>query len=235
MDWSESERVRKSRDALSKIRVIWGSDLKKEPRFPLKKTLFIFDESHYAQNKGMQVDKFLTKIGISATGKEGLEDSDNYVLSVSATPMSELSDTIHHSQTKGMVYLEPGPTYYGVAEMRENGNIVGFESEDWHETLISALRRAAEAAADAHKYALIRMTAAPSTSGKKGVTEEEDVESIRLARDIATSAGWTCRFCDSELDRNPSTKINICDLEQAPDENTLVFLKRHLTKTHSCF
>jgi hypothetical protein len=225
VDWDERERVRKSREALSKIRVVWGSGLKKEPSFPLKKTLFIFDESHYAQNKGMQVDRFLTKIGISATGGEGLEESDNYVLSVSATPMSELSDTIHHSQTKGMVYLEPGSTYYGVTDMLENGNILGFESEDWRETLISALRRATEA--DAHKYALIRMTAAPSTSGKKGVTEEEaeDLESIRLARDIATSAGWTCRFCDSDVERNPSTKINVCDLEQAPDENILVFLK----------
>ena len=224
VDWDERERVRKSREALSKIRVVWGSGLKKEPQFPLKKTLFIFDESHYAQNKGMQVDRFLTKIGISATGGEGLEESDNYVLSVSATPMSELSDTIHHSQTKGMVYLEPGSTYYGVTDMLENGNIVGFESEDWRETLISALRRAADA--DAHKYALIRMTAAPS-SGKKGMTEEEaeDLESIRLARDIATSAGWTCRFCDSDVERNPSTKINICDLEQAPDQNILVFLK----------
>ena len=234
MDWDERERVRKSRDALSKIRVVWGSDLKKvvkkDPRFPRKKTLFIFDESHYAQNKGMQVDKFLTEIGISATGEEGLEEADNYVLSVSATPMSELSDTIHHSQRKGMVYLEPGPTYYGVAEMCENGNIVGFESEDWHETLITALRRAA--ADDAHKYGLIRMTAAPSTSGKKGLAkgmaeeEEEDVESIRLAIGIATSAGWTCRFCDSDLDRDPLTKINICDLEQEPAEgNILVFLK----------
>ena len=234
MDWDERERVRKSRDALSKIRVVWGSDLKKvvkkDPRFPRKKTLFIFDESHYAQNKGMQVDKFLTEIGISATGEEGLEEADNYVLSVSATPMSELSDTIHHSQRKGMVYLEPGPTYYGVAEMCENGNIVGFESEDWHETLITALRRAA--ADDAHKYGLIRMTAAPSTSGKKGLAkgmaeeEEEDVESIRLAIGIATSAGWTCRFCDSDLDRDPLTKINICDLEQEPTEgNILVFLK----------
>ena len=225
MDWDERERVRKSREALSKIRVVWGSGLKKEPGFPLKKTLFIFDESHYAQNKGMQVDRFLTKMGISATGDEGLEESDNYVLSVSATPMSELSDTVHHSQTKGRVYLEPGSTYYGVTDMLENGNIVGFESEDWRETLISALRRAADA--DAHKYALIRMTAAPSTSGKKGMTEEEaeDLESIRLARDIATSAGWTCRFCDSDVERNPSSKINICDLEQAPDENILVFLK----------
>ena len=216
VDWSERERLRKSKQAMSKIRVVWGSGLKKEPRFPLKKTLFIFDESHYAQNKGMQVDKFLTKIGVSATG-EGLEESDNYVLSVSATPMSELSDILHHSQTKGMVYLEPGSTYYGVTDMLENGNIVGFDSEDWRETLSSALRRAAEA--DAHKYALIRMTA----SGKK--EEQEDLESIRLARDIATSAGWTCRFCDSDLERNPSTKIDICDLEQAPDENTIVFLK----------
>lgn len=223
VDWSERERMKKSREALSKIRVVWGSGLKKEPRFPLKKTLFIFDESHYAQNKGMQVDKFLTKIGISATG-EGLEASDNYVLSVSATPMSELSDTLHFSQTKGMAYLEPGPSYYGVADMRENGNIVGFESENWRETLISALHRCS-ADADAHKYALIRMTTPPSNSGKKEKEEQEDLESIRQAQDIATRAGWICRFCDSDVERNPSTKINICDLEHAPTENILVFLK----------
>ena len=221
VDWDERERMRKSREALSKIRVVWGSGLKKEPNFPMKKTLFIFDESHYAQNKGMQVDKFLTKIGISATG-EGLEASDNYVLSVSATPMSELSDAIHFTQTKGMVYLEPGPSYYGVADMRENGNIVGFESEDLCETLISALHRPS---ADAYKYALIRMTTS-SSSGKKEKEEEEDLESIRQAIEIATRAGWICRFCDSDLEREPSTKINIGDLEHAPTEgNTLVFLK----------
>ena len=218
VDWDERERMRKSREALSNIRIVWGSGLKKEPNFPTKKTLFIFDESHYAQNKGMQVDKFLTKKGISATG-DGLEASDNYVLSVSATPMSELSDAVHYSQTKGMVYLEPGPTYYGIAEMSKNDKIVGFKSEQWRETLSSALRRAADA--DAHKYALIRMT---TTTTKQ--EEQEDLESTQEAIEIATRAGWICRFCDSDLERDPSTKINIGDLKHAPTEkNVLVFLK----------
>jgi hypothetical protein len=230
VDWSERERMRKSREARSKIRVVWGTGLKNEPTFPMRQTLFVFDESHYAQNKGMQVDKFLTKIGISAIG-EGLDQSKNFVLSVSATPMSEVSDKVHCEQTKGIVYLEPGPTYFGVAEMIETRNIVGFNVADWVETLETALTTVSRSSIG-FKYGLIRLTKAGKGrkgTARRGGTEDEDeydLEAVTQARQIATRCGWGCLFCDSDQEQAEALKINIIDLITAPTErHILVILK----------
>jgi len=178
-------------EIVHKIEIVWGCELKDqepEPMFQMipSNTLFVFEESHFAQNRGMQVDKYLTKMGISATG-EGLEASGNYVLSVSATPISELSDVAHDAQTKGLVYLKPGQGYFGLSTMCNNGNLFGYDVSKWKDTLDSAMesvnRRhpfctldsAMESVNRSHpfcfgKYALLRLTKkkSPKKSGGAG-------------------------------------------------------------------
>lgn len=101
-----------------KIEVVWGPKLKNF--VPKPRTLYIWEESHYAQSQGQQVDAFLQKCEIQATGEapEGC-----FVLSVSATPFSELSDNHHLTQAKPIVRLVPGERYLSVKKMWENRQI----------------------------------------------------------------------------------------------------------------
>ncbi len=54
---------------------------------PIEKTLYIWDESHFGQTKGQAVSMFLKKCNL-VPGRKG--QNGNFLLSVSATPFSEL-------------------------------------------------------------------------------------------------------------------------------------------------
>lgn len=103
---------------VNKIEVVWGQDLKKH--VVEGDTLYIWEESHAAQSVNQEVDKFMRRMGIQATGKvpEG-----SYFLSVSATPFSELSDIYHLEQNKAVVRLIPSEQYRSVGKMHRNGQI----------------------------------------------------------------------------------------------------------------
>ena len=89
---------------LQKMSVVWGTELTKYDKSHTK-TLFVWEEAHHAQSIHQCPDKFLAKIGISADGDSSvLEENCNYVISVSATPFSELSDLHHFGQNKKIVY-----------------------------------------------------------------------------------------------------------------------------------
>jgi hypothetical protein len=83
---------------------------------PSPRTLYIWEESHYGQSKGQRVDKFLSKIGVK--GEEVTPGC--FVLSVSATPFSELAVKYHKKQTKIVTTLEPGKGYIGVEFLYAN-------------------------------------------------------------------------------------------------------------------
>ena len=140
------------RQIKEKITVIWGTELNK---FKLKpeKTLFIWEEAHFAQNLNQCPDKFLTRVGISGNGDhECLEEKGNFVLTVSATPFSELSDNFHDHQDKKVVYLRPGTGYNSVKMIRDSGRLKGFTSVD------DALPEALNKYHESPKYALVRMS-----------------------------------------------------------------------------
>ena len=228
---SEDERNDELKKIKKNIKVVWGSDLKKQ-KDPKKHTLFIFEESHFAQNEGMQVDKFLTKMGISATGEEGLEKSGNYVLSVSATPISELSDRAHDSQTKGLVYLKPGSTYFGLSAMRETGNIVSYNVSEWKQQLESAIDLVdRQLLCFGPQYALMRLTKKSSKktgAGGGGMRrrrgdeddddDEEDTDAVEEAKAIARKHKWDIRFHDSIPHTKERKQINIKNPEDPETE-----------------
>jgi hypothetical protein len=118
-------------EIIRNIEVVWGQNLKKfVPRN--KKTLYIWDESHYGQTQEQEVDKFLTRIGIQATG---VVPEGSYVLSVSATPMSELCDKSNFEQMKKVVYMKPDDTYIGVEQLLNNGQIISIREDQIIQTL----------------------------------------------------------------------------------------------------
>jgi hypothetical protein len=109
-----------------KIKVLWGHALTKSHGV-FNKTLFIWDESHAAQTKGMRPDKFLNAQNILANGNlDNLDTNDNYVLSVSATSFAELSNMAHNDNPKRLVKLENGHGYIGVKNMMEEQRIIPY-------------------------------------------------------------------------------------------------------------
>jgi len=96
------------------IRIIWGTELNKVKQLD-NGTLIIWEESHFAQSMGNRPSKFFQRFRIPMNGDESyLIKKDCFVISVSATPMSEVSANIHLLQKKNIVFLKPGKGYRGV-------------------------------------------------------------------------------------------------------------------------
>ena len=136
----------------NKFEVLWRNDLEKYNK-DISDTLLIWDESHYAQDINNQTGKFLEAHAIDVAGGDEthLMDKNNYVLSVSATPFSEMSDNIHLQQGKPYVILQNEPTYIGVKYMKDHDLIVGY-NKCWKDTLTDALIHKY----DIKKYAIVR-------------------------------------------------------------------------------
>ena len=185
------------------ITVVWGSQLEKF-QGETSNTLFIWDESHVAQNIEMRPAAFLAKIGASGDGNSSfLEERNNYFLSVSATPFSEVSNIFHDNQDKFVTRLEAGEGYHSIETMFNIGCIIGFD--DWRVCLEENFAVTREE----KKYALVRLN-----SGRNSVRD------LAEAKAIAVRHGWLIKFYDSD---HPKEKLGY--MKHAPLENTVIFLK----------
>lgn len=203
--------IRKDRGALKSsikmnIHLVWGKDLTNEPEFK-RDTLIIWEESHAAQKKGMRPDTFFKNMDISCDGNvEKLERNNNYVLSVSATPFSEISDVIHDegNQFKHKVQLEVNDEYYGIETMIETGRIQGFKN--WRIKLDEAMNMTNEDHV-LPKYAIIRV---------KNDSLADEVKSI------ACTNGWATKECNS----NKTAEMKNLDiLKTEPTQHTIIIIK----------
>jgi hypothetical protein len=185
-------RIRKS------IKVLWGADLT-NIRSAETDTLFIWDESHSAQSTGMRPDKFLKANGIHGNGV--LNNVNNYFLSVSATPFSEISDIIHESQFKAVIKLSVGPEYFSLQNMMENGNIRTYT--DFGTTLMNAFIEHSESRG---KYAIVR------------VRNDTIGETVRR---LASRYGWATKVYNSNVKEIGS----MSEMETAPLQNTVIIIK----------
>ena len=188
---------------LGQIDVVWGTQMK---RFEKKgRTLFIWEESHYAQSQNQGVDKFLSLVGIDATG--GCS-SDDYALSVSATPFSELADIHNLEQSKIIVRLTPGEGYVGVKTLDETNRIRPYTEEELPDIL------------DAHDELGYIIMRAPEKMAERVESEFE-------------AKGWRIMRCDMEHKMDLNTV-----LATAPSQKTVIFIKgmlrmgKVLIKTH---
>jgi hypothetical protein len=192
--------------------VIWGTALKKRMA-PKNKTLFIWDESHFAQDQGMCPDKFLDQMGILPNGDwRPLRERDNYVLSVSATSFSEASDAIHHDQCKALVTFSPSSAYMSIKKMKENGMIVPYESP---RVCVLEQMRSSVSRVGQRKYGIIRI----------GHNVGEGNEDVKFYKMVAEKAKWDIKlyFETSELSRIDSLEC----LNHQPVKNTLILVKDH--------
>jgi hypothetical protein len=230
-------------------RIIWGSELKKistelKKRFSGKpyssrgqvsiyKALFVWDESHYAQSIGNQTKKFLTSIGISATG-ENLAKSETYFLSVSATPFSECSDIHHLNQNKGVVFLEgvndpslpPEQNYYGIKEMLETNKLIGYKRDKFKETLEMAINDRLMNDEGEYRYGLIRVSGnktrsekQPAKKGKSSVKKPSKDESLLMKHitELAKKYGIVVKRSDSGAE-----EFNMMELDTAPEDSHVI-------------
>jgi hypothetical protein len=138
----------------AKMLIVWGTELKKYTG-PENKTLFVWEEAHHAQSQKQQPDKFLRPIGISADGDfEILRTKNNFMLTVSATPFSELSDRHHLVQNKQIIYMPPGRGYNSVQQIIDSGHLKTFTTVE--DGLITALRNANKRSSPS--YGVVRLT-----------------------------------------------------------------------------
>ena len=183
------------------LKVIWGPQLKKE--FPLlrhEKTLYIWEESHYAQTRGQHPAFILEKVGIPMDGDlSWFEKHKNYFLSVSATPFSEFVDNIEKQQ-KAFVQLYPSVEYKSVKWHLSQGNILSYS--DLMEGLETAITTAETKPIG---YGLIRVS----------------YKTYDTVIEIIEKRNWNYVLYDQQ---SPIKNINQI-LQNAPKKYTIILLK----------
>jgi hypothetical protein len=198
------------------LKVIWGPQLKKEiPLLTHEKTLYIWEESHYAQTQSQHPSFILQKIGVPMDGDvTWFEKYNNYFLSVSATPFSEFVDNEEKKQ-KAVVHLSLANEYKSVKWHLEEGHI------QWYQDLQEGLELALKTAETKLGYGLIRISFK---------TQDQVIETI-------IKKNWEYILYDQN-----STIKNINQLlESQPRKNTIILLKgkcrmgKQVSKQHVLF
>jgi len=228
MSYDEIAEIEEIIDA--NVSVIYGSDLDKPHYQQATDTVFLWDESHYAQNKINRPFKFIKSVDISADGDvsklEG--DRNNYFLSISATPLSEISDSIHENQNKNIVKMQPGSGYLSVGKLHRAKQIIGIKV--WEKSLPGCFEK--QKKCDKPKYSIIRI---------RGDKEME--KAIKMAQD----AGLEWEIYDAETkkhnkhSRDHSKMQSLNDLEKAPQYHKVIFIRamarmgKRIPKTHISF
>lgn len=194
----------------SQIAVRFNRDL---PRIKgVKHTLIILDESHYGSTKDQAVDKFLERNGIAVDGNTfKMEEYNNYILTVSATPFAELSDYSrgknHH---KEVVFLKAGDGYLGIRDFYTAGNMHPiFKIKDFPERFIEMMQEP--------KYYIGRFH-------KQTISEEE-------LQELCDDAGVDMIvFAQTSEMVSYITKLSELNekMENAPERPTLIVIKGKL-------
>jgi len=225
---TDIRKILKSEEEERKLYIVWGTQ-KSRYSGPSEKSLFIWEEAHFAQNKDQGPAKFLSKLDISADGTQHyLQDKGNFVLTVSATPFSELSDCRHLFQNKKIVKMEPGEGYVGLGYLLVNNRI-----RKWV-TVEEGLTEACSLPRTTKKWAIIRVT-----------DKNELVESFMRSR------GWKCEKYDSSIPLAHRKSGKCKDpgylawkkmaAGRAPDEDTVIIIKgmcrmgKNINKDHLLF
>lgn len=198
--------------------VVWGNELSKYAG-STQDTLFIWEESHFAQDLTNLPAKMLQKIGISADGDASLLNTNrNYMLSVSATGFSELSDNHHHTQGKLVQNLEPGAGYNSVKKMKDGKRIVSYTTVETG--LVQALSRDRVG----KKYAVVRVT----NKNAPEITE------------ICRKNKWNVVSHDSTTESDEGKRV-WKNMKNEPLADTVILLKglcrmgQNIEKTHVLF
>jgi hypothetical protein len=190
----------------AKINVLWSNDLAKNTKAEMfSNTLFIWEESHYAQSIEMLPFDFLKLIQLSPSGiPEKYIEKRNYFISVSATPFSEIANIVLQNQEKKIVYLVPDVLYKGVKYFMDNDYIIEHENDS--DDLRRAIQSSEQRNPQNPMYGIVRCY---------GPLETQFIEVARQ-----------CRWDVQHHNLNVKDTINgDISLPTKPQRNTLVFIK----------
>jgi len=190
------------------VKVIFRQDFKAS-QMDITNSLIMVDESHLDQSLDQELDQFLRKHGLSMNGDPStLVEKNAFIVSVSATPYSELSARQHKKCfPKHLTVLEPGKGYFGMADyfygnfIRSTYDICA-KSSEFTEMVRSA----------GNKYAIMRLS-----TGKQSDRLEAGAASVYR------SLGGRVQYYTTERD-----EIDISTLSSAPDRPTLIFINGRL-------
>lgn len=197
---------------IKKIITLGGQDLNAFQPLP-GKTLYIWDESHCVQSERQTVEAFVKRLGMDLDGKNS---NGNYILSVSATPFSELTNLHDQNQNKQVVRILPSEDYISVEKLRTTGQL---------HSITNAAATLRELVGTHHRkgYGIIRVS-----DDKQGELEQ-----------IATSNGWAVREFNMTTKKKKDDINDI--LGKLPDKPTIIFIKgmlrmgKRLNKMHVLF
>lgn len=207
---------------MTKVRLVWGCELNSYSG-PTTNTLFIWDEAHHAQSQKQRPDKFLQKIGVSADGNLAcLERNGNFMMTISATPFSELSDNMRKEQGKCVVKMQPADGYVSVKQIRDSMRIRSFSK------LEGGLAEALNLRKPTKSYGIIRVS-------------QKNEESVRA---VVEENGWRWVVYDSV---NPNRAERALGeetwntMDKIPPEHTAILIRgkcrmgKNLKKDHLSF
>ena len=200
------------------IDVIWGCDIDKriktkKNKIPLNRTLYVWDESHYAQSITNRPYKLLNYIGISASCddddiNEKMSNYENYFMSVTATGMSEYIDKYRFDQKKKVIIAKPGDGYIGVKQLLKNKRICKYDYKNYSTYIEKLILKC-----PLNKYIIIR------TRG--------DISKTKEIIDICNNSGANTIVYDQTF--NERNNINEDIVTDIPTQKTVIIVKGLLT------
>lgn len=194
--------------ARGEIKVLFRQDFK-SAEMDVTRALIVVDESHLDQTQKQELDLFLGRHGLSMAGDPRvLAEKDTFMLSVDATPYSELSELLHKkSHLKHVEQLAPGAGYFGIQDYLYGGLMkaaydISSAEAAFQELVISRGK----------KYALMRLS-----TGKHAEKQEA------VATAVYRRLGGKVLYFTAE-----KTQIEISKLNVAPDVATLIIVRGRL-------
>ena len=114
---AETEKANGAAYAAGAIKVLFRQDFKGS-KMDITNSLIVVDESHMDQTQQQELYRFLGQHGLTMDGNpKMLNEKNTYILSVDATPYSELAALQHkESFPKHVEVLEPGVGYFGLSD-----------------------------------------------------------------------------------------------------------------------
>ena len=234
---SDTQAVNADYYASGRIEVIFHQDFK-HAELDITDALIIVDESHMVQTKEQQLHCFLAKHGVFLDGNPtALDESNAFLLSVDATPYSEIA-ALREMETpfiKHVEELNAGDGYYGLAEYERGGLLkptfpIAKAPERFEELLLGV----------GSKYVLLRMN-----RSKANKENETVLRGICRARgfDVLLYTGEKTQIAvtRAEQKRFARSGRKIGCLEDAPSVTTVVIVRGRLRagkvvpKTHVDF
>lgn len=200
----------------NKLSVHFRQDFK-HATLNIHRALLIVDESHMDQTQTQELSKFLAnyRLNMSGTTADMLENK-TFILSVDATPYSELAAIAHKcSNPKEVVRLVPGATYYGLLRymldnrIRKTYDFTNPAGRTQFEDLLMTQ--------GANKWNMIRLSAAGKHTEAKMATLRELCATHNVDLHYYTAENTTVAITRAESDTLPC-------MEDAPARTSIILL-----------